>query len=176
MKKLILLLLLIEIVPFISALDCPKGLINDSYPGNCGLYTDTNNNQICDHSEEQIIQKADSQELESKNLAISPNVRQYYFLLILLILIVLYLISYFLSKKQKILMTTHKKIWNLFLLIAFLGVGISGLLLVIKIQYNININWPFNLLFWHVETGIVMTIISIFHVLWHWAYFKTYIK
>ncbi|MFA5258741.1 MAG: DUF4405 domain-containing protein [Candidatus Pacearchaeota archaeon] len=176
MKKLILLLLLLGIIPFISSLDCPIGLINDTYPGNCGLYTDANNNQICDHSENQIIQDANSEELESKNFAISPNGKQYYLLWILPSLIVIYLISYFLSKKQKILMITHKKIWNLLLFITFLGVGISGLFLVIKIQYNINITWPFNLLFWHVETGIVMVIISIFHILWHWAYFKTCIK
>ena len=31
--------------------DCPKGLVNDEYPGNCSLYIDTDENGICDHSE-----------------------------------------------------------------------------------------------------------------------------
>ena len=31
--------------------DCPKGLVNDEYPGNCSLYVDTDENSICDHSE-----------------------------------------------------------------------------------------------------------------------------
>lgn len=31
--------------------DCPKGLENDPYPGECSRYIDTDNNGICDHSE-----------------------------------------------------------------------------------------------------------------------------
>lgn len=32
---------------------CPRGLINDSYPGSCSDYIDLNNNSICDRSEPQ---------------------------------------------------------------------------------------------------------------------------
>ena len=31
--------------------DCPKGLVNDEYPGSCPRYVDTDENGICDHSE-----------------------------------------------------------------------------------------------------------------------------
>ncbi|KKS31340.1 hypothetical protein A2380_02820 [candidate division WWE3 bacterium RIFOXYB1_FULL_43_24] len=31
--------------------DCPKGTVNDPYPGDCVRYIDTDNNGICDHSE-----------------------------------------------------------------------------------------------------------------------------
>jgi len=31
--------------------DCPKGLVNDEYPGICPRYIDTDENGICDHSE-----------------------------------------------------------------------------------------------------------------------------
>ncbi|MEA3308639.1 MAG: hypothetical protein U9Q70_03890 [Chloroflexota bacterium] len=31
--------------------DCPFGLVNDPYPGECGRYVDQNENGICDHSE-----------------------------------------------------------------------------------------------------------------------------
>lgn len=31
--------------------DCPRGLVNDEYPGSCSLYIDTDENGICDHSE-----------------------------------------------------------------------------------------------------------------------------
>ena len=31
--------------------DCPYGRVNCTYPGECGRYVDTNNNNICDHSE-----------------------------------------------------------------------------------------------------------------------------
>jgi hypothetical protein len=30
---------------------CPKGLINDPYPGECGQYIDKNNDNICDRSQ-----------------------------------------------------------------------------------------------------------------------------
>jgi len=31
--------------------DCPKGMVNDEYPGSCPRYIDTDENGICDHSE-----------------------------------------------------------------------------------------------------------------------------
>lgn len=34
-----------------SSLDCPKGMVNDPYPGSCGQYIDADDNGICDHSE-----------------------------------------------------------------------------------------------------------------------------
>jgi hypothetical protein len=43
----------------IAWLDCPFENINDPYPGLCNRYTDTDGNEICDHSEPQ---PADRQE------------------------------------------------------------------------------------------------------------------
>lgn len=31
--------------------DCPRGMINDPYPGECARYIDTDNDGICDHSQ-----------------------------------------------------------------------------------------------------------------------------
>ena len=31
--------------------DCPLGNVDCKYPGACGKYIDTDNNDICDHSE-----------------------------------------------------------------------------------------------------------------------------
>ena len=31
--------------------DCPMGLVEDEYPGSCGMYVDSDNNDICDLSE-----------------------------------------------------------------------------------------------------------------------------
>lgn len=31
--------------------DCPKGLVDDPYPGECSKYIDTDNDGICDHSQ-----------------------------------------------------------------------------------------------------------------------------
>ena len=38
-------------VPIVTTSRCPKGLINDPYPGRCRRYIDQNGNGICDLSE-----------------------------------------------------------------------------------------------------------------------------
>lgn len=96
----------------------------------------------------------------------------YHLLPISLVLVFLYLFGYILSKRKIIKVVNHRKIWNFLLLLSFLFSGISGILLIIKINLGIVIPLPFNILFWHVETGIAMFVICIFHILWHWTYFK----
>jgi len=102
--------------------------------------------------------------------------RTYHLLLISLVLTILYIVSHILSKKKVISVVNHRKIWNILLLATFLASGIFGILLVIRINFGIAIPLPFNILFWHVEIGIAMVAISIFHIIWHWAYFKSLLK
>lgn len=102
--------------------------------------------------------------------------RSYYLIPISLVLILLYLLSYILSKTKVIGVATHRKIWNLILLITFLASGILGIILVININFNLLISLPFNILFWHVGAGIAMFVISIFHIIWHWRYFINMFK
>ncbi|MFO8077014.1 MAG: hypothetical protein R6U21_00005 [Thermoplasmatota archaeon] len=66
----------------------------------------------------------------------------------------------------------HKKIWNVLLLITFLVSGIFGIILAILVSYGIRLSFYADLLFWHVEFGIAMAVISIFHMAWHWRYYK----
>jgi len=162
----------------VSAWDnCPFGEINDAYPGICGRYIDTDNDGICDLSqpnpENRVEQK---EELESGNTSIQIESKvgriDYFFIPITLLLVVLYLTSLILSKKKKIKAVQHKKIWNFLLLATFLVSGILGILLVLKVSYGIEIPNYSNALFFHVEFGIAMTFISIFHILWHWKYFR----
>ena len=105
----------------------------------------------------------------------SKNKRIYDLAPISLFLIFLYVLSHILSKKNIISIGNHRKLWNILLLVTFLVSGILGILLVIKINFGIAIPLPFNILFWHVEAGIAMAVISIFHILWHWTYFKNLI-
>ncbi|MCD4668965.1 MAG: hypothetical protein K8S14_00820 [Actinomycetia bacterium] len=100
----------------------------------------------------------------------------YHLLLIFLVLIALYTISYILSRKKIIRVATHRKIWNIILLVSFLISGLLGVLLVIRINYGVEMPMPFNVLYWHVEIGIAMFIISLFHTFWHGAYFKRLFK
>lgn len=89
-----------------------------------------------------------------------------------LLTLVLYTFTYLLSRFKIIHRCNHRKIWNTLLLATFIMACLLGLVLVIQINYNVLGNWYKDFLFLHVEFGISMTIIAIFHVLWHWKYFK----
>jgi len=102
--------------------------------------------------------------------------RNYHLLSISLSLLLLYFISYILSKKKIISPVNHKKIWNILLFVTFLISGVLGILLVIKINFGIAIPLPFNILFWHVEIGIAMFVICIFHIIERQGYFKNILK
>ena len=157
--------------------NCPFGEVNESYPGTCGRYTDTDNDNICDLS--QPSPESRVQIDEKNNSTITANVEtksnsgvNYYFLPIAGILIIIYLATVYLSRKKKIKISQHRKIWNFVLLITFLISGTFGIILAIIISYGIRLDFYSDLLFWHVEMGISMAIISIFHILWHLKYFK----
>jgi len=163
--------------------NCPFGEVNESYPGTCGRYIDTDNDNICDLSQSSPEDRANSLEEHSDNLQEIPTSSangsqssdsriNYYFVPIAIILFILYLVTLSLSRKKKIKLLQHRKIWNVILLITFLISGIFGIILAIIISYGIKLPFYSDLLFWHVEMGIAMAIISIFHIAWHWKYFK----
>ena len=54
----------------------------------------------------------------------------------------------------------------------FLITGIFGLILTIQLDYALPFTIPFDLLFWHVEAGVAMTLISLFHLGWHFNYYR----
>lgn len=86
-------------------------------------------------------------------------------------LVIIYLISFFMAKKNIITIITHKKIWNIILLISFILVAITSISFLLLLEYGIYFSIPNNS-FWHTELGIVMILISLFHSIWHLAYFK----
>ena len=185
MKKIIFVLILFILIP-ISALawnDCPSNETNCPDPGECSKYIDTDNDGICDHSqpapEDRNENTTNTQTTEEVNISNTKNKQQkntYHLLPISILLIILYVISHVLSKKKVISIVNHRKIWNLLLLITFLVSGILGLLLIIEINFGIIIPSWFSIMFWHVEAGIAMFAISIFHIIWHWPYFKNMLK
>ena len=179
MKRIVFSLLLLISIPttVLAWNDCPYGEVNSPYPGDCNRYIDTDGDGICDHSQsapedrnvEIINTQAEDKDLITNN---KQSKTTYHLIPISLFLILLYFITHILSKKKIISVVNHRKIWNFLLLITFLISGLLGILLIIRINFGIIIPLPFNTLFWHVETGIAMFVISIFHTLWHWAYFK----
>ena len=185
--RIIIFLLLLFIVFPVSALawdDCPHGEVDCPSPGECSRYIDIDEDGICDHSQPAPENRNNTTtDISSSNEILgeteensSQSRRTYNLLPISLLLIVLYAISHILSKKKIINIINHRKIWNILLLSSFLISGILGILLVIEINFDIVTILPFNVLFWHVEAGIAMFIISIFHILWHWAYFKNMVR
>jgi len=100
----------------------------------------------------------------------------YYFVPILLVTAILYALTWFMSARKVIKTLLHRKIWNVVLLVTMLVSSVLGLFLILSIDFNINITLPFNLLFWHVEAGIALGIVGIFHIGWHWRYFAKMLR
>jgi len=149
---------------FICAVDCPLGLENDSYPGNCRLYTDYNGDKICDLSQEPINNSGNANSITLFG--------KYNFLVIVVVSSLIYLLSYILVKKNVIQIITHKKIWNGLLAVSFLITAITSLVYLLKFDLGLNIDNIDKISFLHIELGLIMIIIAIFHALWHLSYFK----
>ncbi len=179
MKKASLLVIILFIFPLLSqANDCPLGETSDNYPGKCNIYIDSNTDNICDHSE--LIPEDDYKNINiarasSQNID-SPQKRTYHLIPIFLGLTFLYILGIILVKKEKITLRNYRKLWNILLLITFLISGLLGVLLIIQINFGITISLPFNIIFWHVEMGVAMFAISLFHIIWHWPYYKNIFK
>ncbi len=109
----------------------------------------------------------------------SPTItlkHSYYFVPVFLVLAILYALTWLLANKKFIKIMTHRKIWNLVLLISMLISALLGLFLILNIDVNFGITLPFNMLFWHVESGIALGAVGAFHIFWHWRYFVKFIK
>ena len=92
------------------------------------------------------------------------------------LLLILYLLTLSLSRLSFIKLATHRKIWNVLLLIAFFVTAILGLILAIQVNYKIKLSFIKQLLTLHVDFGIGMTTIAIFHFIWHLNYYLNLFK
>jgi hypothetical protein len=180
---------------------CPRGEVDCEYPGKCNSYIDTNKDSICDRSQSApaqvtttpsqagasgttvvskttgtaaaAISEANAAVVEAKA---SVSKHSYYFIPILLVLGLLYALTWILSHRRIITGVIHRRIWNLVLLVSTLISALLGLFLILRIDFNIDLTLPFNMLFWHVEAGIALGIVAVFHILWHWRYFTKILK
>jgi spermidine synthase len=88
----------------------------------------------------------------------------------------LYLLSHVLVRLQIIKITAHRQAWNLLLLVTFLVTACLGLILAVKVNYKLKFQFADQLLVWHVDFGIGMAMIAIFHFLWHLNYYTKLLK
>jgi len=83
--------------------------------------------------------------------------------------IVGYLGTYALYKNNLIKKSIHVNIWNLIIGLAFLICAGAGFILLILLQLGITLPINFGLMYWHVELGITLALVAVFH---HHVYIK----
>ena len=106
----------------------------------------------------------------------TPQKKPYDLILISALTLGLYALTFILVKANVLKKTTHRKIWNSILLITALVSCLLGFFLVFQINYGWKMDWFWKVKFYHVEFGIAMTIVALFHIFWHMNYWKTLFK
>lgn len=180
--------------------DCPLGVTNCPYPGECSRYIDTNNDGICDHSQsapitanettqdtfaeksgtvnevDQLNETNSTAVLGENNLKGTESKQSYYLLPITLILSLSYIITHIMNKKRIIKLKSHKKLWNMIITVSFLVTGITGMELTMFINFGIHSPLNQTITFWHAVAAIFMVITTFFHVHMYWKPFKNSFK
>jgi cation transport ATPase len=122
----------------------------------------------------------ESQESSTTIIPANNNIRPkkpYLLLLISILTLALYAFTAILVKMKKMKKVTHRKIWNVILLITCLVSCLLGFFLAVVKNYDINImRYYLPILKLHVDFGISMTLIAVIHIIWHLKYFKNLVK
>ena len=197
MKKLYVVLLIILLTPIAVYAwnDCPYGLIDDPFPGQCPRYVDTNQDDICDHSQspsESSINNSSTNQDKHQNRGKDKNTsnvsssdiqkansvpeENYYLIPLTITTIIIYLVGYLLYLESRIKRKIFYKIWNHILIISFILTGVTGLILVIIINYGIKSTWNLTIDFWHAEFAIIMAVSTLFHFHLYWKQVKKVFK
>lgn len=79
-----------------------------------------------------------------------------------------YLGTYTLYKGGIIKKNLHVNLWNFIIGAAFLISGIGGFILLILMAVGIKSPLNPQLLYWHVEAGLTLTLVTVFHFRDYW--------
>ncbi|MDR2868741.1 MAG: DUF4405 domain-containing protein [Bacteroidales bacterium] len=116
-------------------------------------------------------------EIKAAATATAPTFNKPYKLWeISLFLFVLYMISFFLNKRKVYTLATHRKIWNIALAVCFIVSCLFGILLTFYLNNPPIPTYYRTLVKYHVDFGIGMSVIGLFHVMWHWRYYVNIFK
>ncbi|HHJ10415.1 MAG TPA: hypothetical protein ENK25_05930 [Bacteroidetes bacterium] len=88
-------------------------------------------------------------------------------------LIVAYIFSLAAMRLGIYRLSTHRRFWNVLLLLNFLTTVLIGTLLTLQVNYKFTLPGEDTWMLIHVDTGIAMTIIGIFHLGWHLWFFAS---
>lgn len=134
----------------------------------------TENIASCEEpSTEEVVEEETTAEDHADS---TPQKKPYDLILITALTLGLYALTFILVKANVLKKTTHRKIWNSILLITALVSCLLGFFLVFQINYGWKMDWFWKVKFYHVEFGIAMTIVALFHIFWHMNYWKTLFK
>jgi hypothetical protein len=84
-----------------------------------------------------------------------------------------YLFTHGLYRMDLIKKTLHINIWNLIIGLAFLISAGAGFVLLLLMDFGVALPISPQLLFWHVELGISLVLVTIFHFHTYWKSSKT---
>lgn len=79
-----------------------------------------------------------------------------------------YLCTYVLYKRSIIKKSIHVNIWNFILFNAFLITAVAGFVLMVLLELGVISSLNLGLLYWHVEFGITMALVTVFHIHTYW--------
>ncbi|MCK9151144.1 hypothetical protein [Methanobacterium alcaliphilum] len=79
-----------------------------------------------------------------------------------------YFVTYILYKVDIIRKAQHVALWNAVLFLAFLVSGGAGFLLMVLMEMGVITPINYTLMYWHVELGITLVLVTIFHLHIYW--------
>lgn len=91
-------------------------------------------------------------------------------------IIIGYLLTYTCYKKDLIKKRLHVSLWNLAILLTFLVSGLGGFVLLFLLDLGVSSPISAQLLYWHVEFGITMILVGLFHIHTYWNSTKNLFK
>lgn len=194
MKKICLLVFIIFLTPIVIYAwnDCPYGLVNDPFPGQCPRYEDTNQDGVCDHSQSPSrlsLNNSSDNEHRGKKGDIGVNISSldtqkakfvpkgnYYLVPLSITTLIIYLVTYLFYLENRLKRDIFYKIWNYVLIFSFLVTGVTGLILMIVVSQSIRSSWNLTIDFWHAEFAIIMVVSTLFHFHLYWNQLKNVFK
>lgn len=101
---------------------------------------------------------------------------QYNFIPIVTVVLISYVITWSLAKTNKIKLLTHRRLWNSILAISFFMSATLGFVITMAIELGFRIPYYTTVRWIHVEFGLILFIVALFHFLWHLPYYAAMLK